>query len=183
MMGRRRFVAGAVPASLAASAALTGAGPPARAQTVQEPADQHFSKNEANILAAWCDVIAPGAAAAGVVRFVDGNLAGPYPSSMLLLRYLAAADMAGFYHHGLAGIEQEAKHRFDAGFADLSDAQRHEIVAAAATGKMQVWTDPDPNFFYFITRSDAVDVVYGTEAGFARLDIAYLPHIAPPRPW
>ena len=32
-------------------------------------------------------------------------------------------------------------------------------------------------------RSDAVDVVYGTEGGFEELGIPYLAHIRPPADW
>jgi hypothetical protein len=32
-------------------------------------------------------------------------------------------------------------------------------------------------------RSDAVDVVYGTPAGFEALGVPYMEHIMPPRRW
>ena len=32
-------------------------------------------------------------------------------------------------------------------------------------------------------RSDAVDVVYGTPEGFAKLGVPYMPHIMPPTSW
>jgi hypothetical protein len=34
-----------------------------------------------------------------------------------------------------------------------------------------------------VVRSDAVDVVYGTMDGYARLDIPYMAHIAPTTRW
>ena len=36
---------------------------------------------------------------------------------------------------------------------------------------------------YFVLRSDAVDVVYGTMEGYERLGVPYLPHIAPDKRW
>ena len=36
---------------------------------------------------------------------------------------------------------------------------------------------------YSVLRNDAVDVVYGTVEGFARIGVPYLPHILPPRTW
>jgi hypothetical protein len=38
-------------------------------------------------------------------------------------------------------------------------------------------------FVYFLLRSDAVDVVYGTVEGYAALGIPYMPHIAPTKRW
>jgi hypothetical protein len=46
-----------------------------------------------------------------------------------------------------------------------------------------VWHDPPPPFFYFVSRADAVDVVYGTLEGFRRLRVPYLAHIRPTEPW
>jgi hypothetical protein len=37
--------------------------------------------------------------------------------------------------------------------------------------------------FYFGLRSDAIDVVYGTVDGFAKLGIPYMPHILPTTAW
>ena len=53
----------------------------------------------------------------------------------------------------------------------------------AATSTTIAWTTPTPNLFYFVSRSDAVDVVYGTIKGFHKLDIPYLAHIRPSTPW
>ena len=39
------------------------------------------------------------------------------------------------------------------------------------------------SFVYGMLRNDAVDVVYGTVEGFARLGIPYMPHILPQRSW
>ena len=50
-------------------------------------------------------------------------------------------------------------------------------------GKIESWHGPAQSFVYATLRNDAVDVVYGTVAGFARLGVPYMPHILPERSW
>jgi hypothetical protein len=57
------------------------------------------------------------------------------------------------------------------------------MVAAMAKGDIAGWSGPAPALFFFVMRNDAVDVAYGTTAGFEALAIPYLAHIAPPSPW
>ena len=142
-----------------------------------------FSKSEAATYAAWGDVLAIGAAKAGVAQFVDKYLAKPYPDSLLLLRCLQNPPFDDFYIGGIAGINQESQARYSRPFLELQADRRNAVVNAAATSSTIAWTTPSPNFFYFVSRSDAVDVVYGTVNGFTKLGIPYLPHIRPPRPW
>jgi len=56
-------------------------------------------------------------------------------------------------------------------------------VATVAQGSPKAWIGPPAALFYFVLRNDALDVVYGTEAGFAKLGIPYMAHIAPPTRW
>src|SRR3989475_7787670 len=49
--------------------------------------------------------------------------------------------------------------------------------------KLDGWQGPPGPFIYFVTRSDAVDVVYGTVEGYESLGIPYMPHIAPEKRW
>jgi hypothetical protein len=49
--------------------------------------------------------------------------------------------------------------------------------------KIDGWKGPPGGFVYFLLRSDAVDVVYGTVAGYKSLDIPYMAHIEPKRSW
>lgn len=144
---------------------------------------QVFSKSEAETYAAWGDILATGAAKSGVALFVDKYLAEPYPDSLLLLRYLQNPPYTDFYTGGIAGINQESQARFSCQFLELQAEQRKTIVNAAATSTTISWTTPNPNFFYFVSRSDAVDVVYGTVKGFHKLNIPYLSHIRPSAPW
>jgi len=49
--------------------------------------------------------------------------------------------------------------------------------------KLDGWQGPPGPFIYFVTRSDAVDVVYGTVEGYESLGIPYMAHIAPEKRW
>ena len=49
--------------------------------------------------------------------------------------------------------------------------------------KIEGWKGPGGPFVYLILRSDAVDVVYGTMAGYRSLDIPYMAHIEPTKRW
>lgn len=183
MIGRRRFLTRVVPTTFWTSFIMRSLFRNAEAKTVENTSYKVLTAAEVETLAAWCATMVSGADQAGVARFVDENLAGDQAASLLLLRYLDASDMAGFYRKGISGIEKECQHRFGLTFVRATATQRLELVEAAIASKMQVWIEPTPNFFYFISRSDAVDVVYGTQAGFADLKIPYLAHIQPPKPW
>lgn len=141
--------------------------------------------DEAAIYDVWCDELAPGAAQQGAARYLDAQLAAAREDSLLLLRVLANPPFEEFYRQGITAIGQEARARFgdDASFVALAGDQRREIVEAAAADQTVAWQNPPPSFFYFVSRADAVDVAYGTEEGFRRLRVPYLPHIRPPAPW
>ncbi|SDX76766.1 Gluconate 2-dehydrogenase subunit 3 [Ruegeria halocynthiae] len=183
MMGRRRFLTRVIPTTFWVNIVIRSLSRNAEAKTIENESYKVLTTTEAETLAAWCTSIVSGADQAGVARFVDENLAGDQAASLLLLRYLDASDMAGFYRNGIMGIEKECLHRFGLSFARATVVQRMKLVEAAIASETQVWTDPDPNFFYFISRSDAVDVVYGTQLGFVDLNVPYLAHIPPPRSW
>ena len=155
----------------------------ALAQGPPPPELRVLGADEASLYGAWCDVLAPGAAEAGVARFVDDQLARPHPDSLLLLRVLGNPPFDAFYRGGIAGVDDESETRFRRRFISLTDAEQRVIVDAAASGSTLAWQEPDPGFFYFISRADAVDVVWGTEQGFRKLSVPYLAHIRPREPW
>jgi hypothetical protein len=118
----------------------------------------------------------PSPRAAGVAWFVDAQLSGPPADSMLTLRYLDWPGPAlDFYRSALAAAAPRA--------GDRSPAAIEALAAAMARGALQPWPGPPQPLVHFALRADAVDVVYGTEAGFERLGVEYLAHIAPERPW
>jgi len=183
-ISRRSFVvsAGFGTAVLGAASSLSPAGL-ALAKGPRPGRLRVFSAAQAKTYAAWCEVLAIGAAGAGVAFFVDKYLAEPFPQSLLLIRYLQNPPFTEFYVSGISGIDEESRARFSLPFLALEENQRRAVVDAAVTSSTIAWTNPNPNFFYFVSRSDAVDVVYGTVAGFRDLRIPYDPHIRPKRPW
>lgn len=142
-----------------------------------------LDEDESALYGAWCDVLAPGAAEAGVARYVDKQLAAAHHDSLLLLRVLGNPPFDGFYRGGIAGIDEESETRFGKRFVSLTHEEQRAVVEAAAAGSTLSWQEPDPGFFYFISRADAVDVVWGTESGFRELSVPYLAHIRPREPW
>jgi hypothetical protein len=141
---------------------------------------------EAKTLDALGETLVPGAAAAGIANFIDQQISIEPAQALLMIKYLdVPPPFARFYTDGLAGLDAAARAQNGAGFADLTVTQRSAIVRALGSpAGLAAWSAPIPaRLFYFALRSDAVDVVYGTVDGFAKLGIPYVPHIAPVRTW
>jgi hypothetical protein len=83
---------------------------------------------------------------------------------------LAALDAYAKAAHGLALRRLAGARGGRAGRQDGGPAARRLGGAAVA-------------LLYFVARSDAVDVVYGTQAGFEKLGIPYMAHILPDKDW
>lgn len=182
-IGRRQFVSGAIGSAVVAGTIGHRSMSRAATQGSTPVPFQVFSDAQAETYSAWCDLLAIGAAKAGVAHYADQYIAGPYAKSLLLLRFFENPNLADFYLAGIAAIDAESQARFERPFVGLDKEARSTIVDAAAQSKTKAWTKPDPFFFYLVSRSDAVDVVYGTQTGFQDLGIAYLAHIEPDRPW
>lgn len=145
---------------------------------------QVLTTAEQAALEALGETLLPGAARAGLVHFVDHHLAVPAPDCLLLLRYLdVPAPYADFYRAGLAALDGAARTAHGKAFADLDPDMRNALVQEMSTRDPAGWQGPPAPFFYYVTRSDAVDVVYGTEEGFKSLDVPYLAHIPPATRW
>ncbi|TQV72726.1 gluconate 2-dehydrogenase subunit 3 family protein [Exilibacterium tricleocarpae] len=129
------------------------------------------------------EALVPGAREAGISHYIDSQLQREPEDSLLMIRYLGVADHHTFYVDGLKSIERQAKSRYRKSLAALKSQQTDELIGALAAGEVENWSGPPAGLFYFVVRADAADVVYGTPAGFERLDIPYMPHIAPSRPW
>ncbi len=156
---------------------------PRRARAEQAPL-RTLSGNERATLEALGDTLLPGAAEAGLAHFVDHHLSVPAPDCLLLVRYLdVPPPFAAFYQAGLAALDQVAMKRHGFPFEKIAPEQRTALVGVMSREDPSGWEGPPAPFFYYVTRSDAVDVVYGTEAGFELLDIPYLAHILPPSRW
>lgn len=130
------------------------------------------------------EALVPGAAEAGLAHFVDSQLAAPAADSLLMIRYLdIPPPYAPFYHGALAAIGAAAGAMHGAPLHELPAVQVQSFVAAMARDEIAGWQGPPAGLVFFVLRNDAVDVVYGTPEGFAKLGIPYQPHIAPPAHW
>jgi hypothetical protein len=170
----------------AATAGLTivtahGRMTPAQAHAAQVPLTT-LSDAEAEALAALGDALLPGAAAAGIVEYVDSQLAADQP--LLLYRYLdVPIPAADFYRGALAALDAYTQAQHGQPFATATAEQQGAVVGAVATGLTEGWQGPPGPLLYFVVRGDALDVVYGTMEGFSKLGVPYMAHIEPPASW
>ena len=115
----------------------------------------------------------PGATQAGLAAFVDNQLeAGS--ESKLMAKYVGVPveQQTGFYRLSLDAV----------GLA-LQINTADEVLAAMAADAVPDWSGPPASYVMFLLRADALDVVYGTQAGFAQLGIPYSAHILPEANW
>lgn len=139
---------------------------------------------EVSVLEKLGDIFLPGAADAGLTYFLDNQLATVSEESLLMLKYLGVnPPYIDFYRSAIQAIDSASRKIHKRPFFDLDQQQTEKFVAATATSNPDGWQGPPAPLFYFILRSDAIDVVYGTEAGFKRLGIPYQAHITPAKPW
>ena len=130
------------------------------------------------------EALVPGAAAAGFSDWLDSQLAARPGEGMLMLRYLGVpTPWQDFYLPALQAAGAWASERFGKAIPALSPAEAAELLADIAAGKPTHWNAAPAPFFYFVLRADALDVAYGTRAGFERLGIPYMAHIAPTKDW
>ncbi len=136
------------------------------------------------ILDALGDALVPGAKAAGLAHYIDANLARDAGESLLIVRYLdVTAQQTQFYTAGLAALDSHCRTKTGKPFTDQSEAEVTPIIASLLKGNPPGWDSvagaPPAPLFYLAVRGDAVDIVYGTMAGFEALDIPYAGHINP----
>lgn len=128
------------------------------------------------------DILLPGAREAGIAHYVDDQLGRP--NSLLFLKYMEyPSSQLDFYRAGLASLNSVSQARHGSPFASASEEQRLAIVKEMSQKNPEGWTGPPAPLFYFVVRNDALDVYYGTEEGFNRLQIPYMPHLPPPTKW
>jgi hypothetical protein len=154
---------------------------PAEARAKAAPFN-NLTGAEGNALEALGDVLLPGARDAGIAHYVDDQLGRP--DSLLFLKYMEyPASQREFYRGGLASLDRLCQVRHGCSFVNASGEQRVALVTEIAQKNPEGWTGPPAPLFYFVVRNDAVDVYYGTEEGFKRLQIPYMPHLPPPANW
>jgi gluconate 2-dehydrogenase gamma chain len=179
---RREFLTGVGSGFVALTVATSyGAISPAQARA-KEVALRVLTESEGRTLEALGDVLLPGAAVAGIAYYVDSQLASKTP--LLMLGYLDfPMPFVDFYRQGLASVEHLAQARHAQSFPKLPSSQKADLVREISQKNPPGWSGPPAPLFYFATRNDAVDVYYGTQEGFARLNVPYMAHIVPPEKW
>ncbi len=143
-----------------------------------------LSEREAGPLAAAAETLVPGAREAGILPYLDAQLAADPADSLLILRYLdVPPPWDAFYR--MAATALDAAAGGPGRFAALTKDQRTRLVHGLLNGRTNGWPQdaPPAGLALFVLRADAIDVTYGAPEGFARLGIDYVPHIAPARPW
>jgi len=136
------------------------------------------------VLDAFGDILLPGSSAAGLSHYIDHQLSGNAADSMLMIKYLGIpAPFTGFYKSGLRATDALAHAVYGKEFPALSNEQASALVTRMSGGQVEGWQGPPAGLFYFVLRNDAVDVVYGTRAGFEQLGVPYMAHIEPPSRW
>jgi hypothetical protein len=184
MVGRRGFMRGAALGALA----FTIGG----AQVLLTPREARargvpyrlLQASEAETLEAIGETLVPGARDAGIAHFVDQQISVPPEEALLEARILnVRPPYAEFYKGAIGAIDKAAAAQSDQRFARLpADAQR-DFVNLMRQNKLQGWQGPPSGFVYFVLRSDAVDMVYGTVEGYEALGIPYQAHIMPLKRW
>ncbi|MFK7954637.1 MAG: gluconate 2-dehydrogenase subunit 3 family protein [Lysobacterales bacterium] len=140
--------------------------------------------SETRIADALAEQLVPGASKAGIGYFLDHQLAAPADQQLLMIKYLGVPQpWRAFYREGLRNINVASNSLYKKNYVDLNADQAFELASSLAAGTIAGWDGPPQGLFYFVLRSDAVDVVYGTEAGFANLGIPYAAHVSPPSEW
>jgi hypothetical protein len=183
-IARRDFVSGAALGALVftvAGAEVLLTPRQARAQGVPF---RVLEPSEVATLEAVGETLAIGARQDGIAHFVDQQLTQPPAHALLSLRVTETRPpYVNFYRAALGGIDRTSRALHGRGFAELDASQQHDFVDRLRQGKLEGWQGPAQGFVYGTLRNDAVDVVYGTVEGFARLGIPYMPHILPERSW
>src|SRR5262245_45663459 len=183
-IARRGFVTGAALGALAFTVGGTQVLLTPKQARAQGVPLRVLKSEEAATLEAIGETLAIGARQHGVAHFVDSQLAVPPDESLLTIRVSEARPpYANFYRAALGGIERASQALHKRSYAALAEAEQHDFVNALRQGKLENWQGPSQAGVYLTLRNDAIDVVYGTVEGFARLGVPYMPHILPERSW
>jgi hypothetical protein len=140
--------------------------------------------DEAETIEALGETLVPDARKAGIANFIDQQISVPAEEALLEARILnVRPPYANFYRAAIGAIDRASTARGGKPFAQLDAARQHEFIDLMRQNKLDGWQGPAGPFVYLVLRSDAIDVVYGTMAGYESLGIPYMPHIAPTKRW
>jgi hypothetical protein len=181
---RRAFMKGAAIGTLAFTVGGTTVMLTPRQAQAQNIPLRTLSAEQATTLGTMGEALVPGAKDAGVVNFVDQQISGPPEEALLEARIMnVRPPFANFYRGALGAIEGASQAKFSRGFTQLNPAEQHDFIDLMRQNKLDGWKGPGAGFVYFLFRTDAVDVVYGTMDGYAHLGVPYQAHIAPTKSW
>ena len=139
---------------------------------------------EAATLEALGEALVPGARAAGIAYYVDDQLGRHDP--LLFLKYTDYIDLSylEFYRRGLKSLQDLSASRYGRAFDPIDPLQKTSLIRELSQSDPAGWGGlPPAPLFYFVTRNDAVDVVYGTPEGFRKLGVPYMALLAPAKNW
>ena len=143
-----------------------------------------LNAEESETLEALGEALVPGARAAGVAHFIDHQVSVTPGEALLEARIVnVKPPFINFYRAAIGGVEKASMARSGKRFAALSASEQHDFIDQLRQNKLDGWQGPPAAQVYFVLRSDAVDVVYGTMEGYESLGIPYLAHIEPDRRW
>jgi Gluconate 2-dehydrogenase subunit 3 len=181
---RRAFMKGAAAGALTITVGGIDAFRAARIAHAQAAPFRVFTADEAGTIEALGETLVPGARSAGVAHFVDHQLSLAPSEALLEARILnIRPPFVEFYRSAIGAVDRASHARHGLRFAQLTADQRHQVVDLMRQARLDGWQGPSGPLVYLVTRSDAVDVVYGTMEGYAALGIPYMPHIAPKQRW
>jgi gluconate 2-dehydrogenase subunit 3-like protein len=139
---------------------------------------------EAESLEALGETLLPGAREAGIAHFIDQQVSVPPGEALLEARIVnVKPPFINFYRAAISGVDKASLARGGKRFAALSAAEQHDFIDQLRQNKIESWQGPPAGQVYFVLRSDAVDVVYGTMEGYESLGVPYMAHIAPDQRW
>jgi hypothetical protein len=131
------------------------------------------------------ETLVPGAREAGITNFVDQQISIPAEEALLEARILNVRPPYANFSRAALGAIDRASQALNGGrrFAELNAEEQRSFVGNMRQNKLEGWQGPSGGFVYTVLRLDAVDVVYGTMAGYEALGIPYMAHIAPTKRW
>ena len=141
-----------------------------------------LSDSQRATLRVVADTLVPGAAEAGVVAFIERQLARENPWLYLKYRDLPVAPLA-FYQGALDAIDRLAQRQHGRPFADLAETDRNGLIDLLIAGNPPGWDGPPAYEVFTVLRMDAFDVLYATPAGYERLGVPLALHIHPEERW
>jgi hypothetical protein len=140
--------------------------------------------DEAETLEALGETLVPGAREAGIAHFIDQQVSVPPGEALLEARIVnVRPPFVDFYRAAIGGVDKASTTRSGKRFAALSALEQHDFIDQLRQNKIDGWQAPPAGLVYFVLRSDAVDVVYGTMEGYESLGVPYMPHIPPDKRW